>query len=54
MSNLLVVDVFESYYEGRKTPFPAEGVEMAAQARRDERKPQGKVEEPERQVRRAA
>lgn len=38
MSNLLVIDVFESYYEGRKTPFPAEGAQAPAQARRDERK----------------
>ena len=48
MSNLLVVDVFESYYEGRKTPFPAEGVELVSQARREDRKPfkDAKAEQP--------
>jgi hypothetical protein len=35
MNSLQIIDVFESYYEGRSAPFPTEGKEAAAAKRED-------------------
>lgn len=53
MSHLLVVDVFESYYEGRKAPFPAEDEEVA-QRKLDEQRPPAKDAKPGPPVKQAA